>query len=195
MTRASLQDARGEPSIQHQAIHPDHPAASIAQSHKLEHGLGGPADIWADPLNVSGRDFGQQQQTSLPPINLEAPLPEEQFAERFMYPLGPGRMVPARHRRAAPMASSATSSLSASEQTALASADDWQRSVPSVERPQQARHMRGGTADAGPQPSQRDPGTAGWSPHAEFLAFPWQDMMEIVNERQQPRNGAHNRQQ
>lgn len=195
MTPASLQEAPGESSIQHQDIHPDHPAASVAQSNKLEYGLGGPAGIWADLPNVSGRDFGQQQQTSLPPINLEAPLPEDQFAQRFLYPLGAGRIAPAGHRRAAPMASSATSSLSASEQTALASAGDWQSSVPSVERPRQARHMRGGTADARPQPSERDPGIAGPSPHADFLAFPWQEMMEIVNDPQQPHNGARGRQQ
>ena len=151
-------------------------AASLAQSGNSPHQLRGSSPIgrWdarPDLPNVPSNHYSQQQMGSL---HLAPPLSDDQFAQHFGSPLGQGRAAQAGQGRVAPGASSATSSLNASQQAALASARD-QQFMQQRHPPDQALHMRGGGCDDGADAA-----------HADFLDFPWPEVM-VMAERQHMR--------
>lgn len=172
-----------QPPVQQQALHADHNMMLRAESRNASCRLGGPAGSWGDPHSLPGHNYDQQQQHSHQPIHLESALPDDQFVEAFSGQRGPGRAALARQCRAAPVASSATSSLSAAEQATLAPAQDGHQSVPSARPLRMAPHRRGGGAsDTEEQLLPANPGSPGAGSHANFLAFPWPEVLEMVDQ-------------
>ncbi len=192
MELCSHQEATGEAShqlsAQPQSLHADHRIMSVAQSRNAPYRLGGPAGIWGDPHDTPGHDMSQQQHdASHHPIHLQPALPEDQFAKAFGESRRLGRAVPSGQGRAAPVASSATSSLNASEQSAFAPAGERSQSLPSARPLRMAAHRRGGGAEEHLLPA----GAPGAGAHADFLAFPWPEVLEMVDEQErQPPDAA-----
>ena len=154
-------------------------AASLAQSGNSPHQLRdssliGRWDARPDLPDVPSNHYSQQQMGSL---HLAPPLPEDQFAQHFGSPLGQGRAAQAGQGRVAPGASSATSSLNASQQSALPSARD-QRFMQQRYQPDQALHMRSGGSGAGADAA-----------HADFLDFPWPKVMEMAERQHELQQG------
>lgn len=192
MERGHQQDAQGEAShhmsAQPQSLHASHRIMSVAQSQSAPYRLGGPAGVWGDPYNAPGQEMGQQQQhPPHPPIHLQPALPEDQFAKAFGEQCRPGR--------AAQVASSATSSLNASEQSAFAPAAEQHQPLPSAGPVRMAAHRRGGggAGDAEEPFLPADAGAPAPGAHADFLAFPWPELLEMVDEqeRQLPPDAAN----
>lgn len=195
MERGSHQEPTGEASHQLSAqdLHADHRLLSVAHSRNAAHRLGGPAGIWGDPHDGLGHEMGQQQQHAPHhPIHLQPALPEDQFVQAFGEPRRMGRAVPSGQGRAAQVASSATSSLNASEQSAFAPAGGCSQSLPSTRPLRMAAHRRGGGGgDAEQQDLPAQPGAPGAGAHADFLAFPWPELLEMVDEQErQPPDAA-----
>ena len=190
--RGITEEALHQMLAQQQPLHADHRMASLDQSRNASYRMGGPAGIWGDPHTSLGQKYGQQQQNSHQPIHLEPALPEDQFVRAFGGQRVPGRAAPGLQCRAAPMASSATSSLSTAEQATLTSAQDRHHAVPSARPPRMAPHRRGGGAgDAEEQLLPSNPGAPGAGSHADFLAFPWPEVLEMVDQQaQQPPDPA-----
>ena len=187
METKSQQEAAGEPSqqlsAQPQSRHMDHRIMSVAQSQNAPYRLGGPAGIWGDPHITPVQEMGQQQlQAPQPPIHLQRALPEDQFAQAFGEQYRQGR-APPRHGRAAPVASSATSSLNASEQSAFAPAGEQSQRLPSARPLRMAAHRRGG-GGAEDHFLPTDAGMPRTGAHADFLAFPWPEVLEMVDEQE-----------
>ena len=84
------------------------------------------------------------------------------------------------------MASSATSSLSASERAALAPAQEWRPSLPPARPLRMAPHRRGGGAGGDDvQLPPEGPGMPEAGPRAHFLDFPWPEVMDIFDQQEQ----------
>jgi hypothetical protein len=148
----------------------EHNAASLAQSGNSPYQLHGssPMGRWDARPNLPYVPLNHYSQQQMGCLNLAPPLPEDQFARNFGSPLEQEQAAQAGLGRGAPGASSATSSLNASQQSALASARD-QQFVQQRYPPDQALHMRGGGGGAGADAA-----------HADFLDFPWPEVMEMA---------------
>ena len=96
---------------------------------------------------------------------LPAALTEDQFAQRYAMQPEPERPICTQYRGPGRAASAAGSSLDAAEQGAAAAAGD-----------RRLQHMRGGAGGA--------------AAHADFMAFPWGEVMEMSEADPWPPPGA-----
>ena len=176
-------------AAQPQNLAADPSAMSLAQSDNAAHRLGGPAGIRGGPHTLSAQEYGQQQHCSHQPINLEPALPDDEFAEALGGPRRPGRAGPAGQGRAVLVASSATSTLSASERAALAPAASRHPSLlPAGPLRMTPHRCGGGAGDNDAQLPHNSLGSREAGSHADFLTFPWPEVMDMVGqqERQPP---------
>lgn len=165
----------------HHVQHSQQLGAPPIQPHMSLQQLTSPSRSWVGQFDASAAaNIGRGHQGN----HLAAALSETEFAQRFAPHPGPGRTA----AWAAHGANSATSSMSHSDEAALASAR-------SQRHPQALRGGAGGPEAAG----GADPAAG---PHQEFLDFPWPEVMEIpwpevmeMSERQNRDPGAPDEQQ